>query len=69
MVLANLCVSFIMTSQNEKAEDLLRQARLRATPRTHTHTHGTHARTHHARPRAHTAPSPSPDGVRGLDLS
>jgi len=25
MVLANLCVSFIMTSQNEKAEDLLRQ--------------------------------------------
>lgn len=27
MVLANLCVSFIMTSQNEKAEDLLRKAR------------------------------------------
>uniref|UniRef100_A0A7S0YIU3 Tetratricopeptide repeat protein 30 n=1 Tax=Hemiselmis tepida TaxID=464990 RepID=A0A7S0YIU3_9CRYP len=25
MVLANLCVSYIMTSQNEKAEDLLRQ--------------------------------------------
>ena len=27
MVLANLCVSYIMTSQNEKAEDLLRQVR------------------------------------------
>eukprot|EP00961_Rhodomonas_salina_P186309 2515414-Rhodomonas_salina.1 len=30
MVLANLCVSYIMTSLNEKAEDLLRQVQRHA---------------------------------------